>query len=100
MNLGACEQCPAGALCDTPGLTLATLNVKRGWWRTSRSTANILRCPDASSKDTACIGGALGDLCKPWSAAFERRLLRCSLSRLVGRGAQDNRSLLFPLQCH
>ena len=62
-----CTLCAIGTTCDSDGLTLASLPIARGFWRTSNTSANVLRCPDAADNGTACIGGSGPELCKPWT---------------------------------
>ena len=61
-----CEPCLVGSVCEVGGLTLSTLPLKRGYWRTNNRSENLLRCPDALSNESACIGG-MGKVCKPWT---------------------------------
>ena len=67
----SCVLCPFGADCSTPGLTLVSLPVQPGYWRTGYTSSVLSRCGDAASSDTACVGGtitaAASDLCKPWT---------------------------------
>ena len=63
----SCKLCPIGTACDLAGLTLASLPLVKGFWRTSNASSGILRCPDAAQNDTACIGGPGPELCKPWT---------------------------------
>ncbi|KAL3921489.1 MAG: hypothetical protein SGPRY_004887 [Prymnesium sp.] len=44
----SCEVCPSGTSCDAPGSTLATLPVKRGYFRLSNTSIVVRRCPDAA----------------------------------------------------
>ena len=55
-----CEPCPFGAECKRFGITLAQLPLRYGYWRTSENSSDLRRCPDASKKNTGCIGG-VGD---------------------------------------
>ena len=43
-----CELCASGTSCNTAGTTLATLPVKRGYYRRLLSTTDVRRCPDAA----------------------------------------------------
>ena len=67
----SCILCPVGANCSNPGLTLDSLPLHKGYWRTGRTSAILSRCGDAASSDTACVGGSItaaaSDLCKPWT---------------------------------
>ena len=58
-----CINCPEGSVCTSTGTTLATLPLRRGYWRGSRNTSSVFRCPDASEPRTGCVGGT-GDPCK------------------------------------
>ena len=59
-----CEQCVAGVDCDTPGSTLATLNLKPGYWRFSASASDVYRCP---GHEESCLGGTdPSHYCAPW----------------------------------
>ena len=69
----SCVLCPVGSNCEVTGLNLASLPLETGYWRVNASSINLLRCPDASDDDTACIGGN-DDLCKPWTAGPYCRL--------------------------
>ena len=67
----ACSTCPTGSACGTlVGLTLATLPVAAGYFRTSNASTEPHRCPGASAS-SGCIGGNLtvGELfgpCADW----------------------------------
>ena len=66
----SCVLCTAGANCTTPALTLVSLPLKMGYYRTSKVSADLRRCPDASSSESGCVGG-VGDgegPCKAWLA--------------------------------
>ena len=70
-NQVSCKPCTAGTDgCPTNGTTTATLNISRGWYRSSASSVNLRRCPDGSTDNSGCIGG-LGDEgpCKPCAAS-------------------------------
>ena len=57
----SCEPCKAGTDgCPTNGTTTATLNISRGWYRSSASSDDLRRCPDGSRDNSGCIGG-IGD---------------------------------------
>ena len=63
-----CEPCPIGSECRQPGNTLARLPLQPGFWRTNDNSADLRRCPDASSPDTSACANMNGSLCKPWTA--------------------------------
>ena len=50
-----CYPCPIGTLCNHVGVTLATLPLKPGYYRTSAAATNIVRCPDAGAGCGAAI---------------------------------------------
>ncbi|GMH55830.1 hypothetical protein TL16_g02001 [Triparma laevis f. inornata] len=50
-----CQTCPDGASCAKPGTTVEDLDVKRGFWRSSRTSSNIVQCLNAA----ACPGSQL-----------------------------------------
>ncbi len=50
---GGCEPCPQGAACDDIGTEVATLNVRRGFWRPGNASADISQCPQRG----LCAGG-------------------------------------------
>ena len=60
MDQVACKACTAGFSCPTIGVTLATLEVQVGWYRTSNKSVDLRRCPDGSKENSGCIGG-IGD---------------------------------------
>ena len=41
----ACEPCPRGVACQTKGVTLQSLPIAEGWWRSSASSDDIRACP-------------------------------------------------------
>ena len=51
----ACLECPSGANCKVPGLTVSDIKVQRGYWRSSPASHNIIRCPTLE----ACPGSEL-----------------------------------------
>ena len=65
-TLPDCLACPMpGTACDAPSATLVALPLAAGFWRTSRSSDDPRRCPDASKGSASgCIGGS-GAQCKP-----------------------------------
>ena len=62
-----CRRCPFGSECKQPGSTLARLPLLPGFWRTNNGSANLRRCPDASSPDTSACVNMNDVLCKPWT---------------------------------
>ena len=62
-----CLPCPFGSVCQTSGSTLSTLPLLPGYWRTSKSSSDLRRCPDASSTHTTVCANANGFTCKPWT---------------------------------
>ena len=50
-----CMRCPLGTRCDGTGTTLATLPIGRGFFRTSPSSDDVRRCPDAAA---GCTGSS------------------------------------------
>ena len=52
--VGLCKPCAQGVACAIAGTALATLEVQRGFWRTSSSSSNARSCPH----DDTCKGGA------------------------------------------
>ena len=40
-----CEPCPKNAVCDTEGITTASLPLKDGYWRTQLTSTEIYACP-------------------------------------------------------
>ena len=77
-------------VAEEPGVTLETLKIEPGYWRTSNESDNILACYNA----VACVGGGAGaeTLCAPGykgpceagfkSHALSRRLLLPFATRL------------------
>ena len=51
---GLCTPCPAGTTCDGAGTSLATIPVKRNFWRPSSTSSDAQPCPHADT----CAGGA------------------------------------------
>ena len=43
----AIDCCPSGSLCPSPGITIRTLPIKRGYYRLSNASHDVRRCPDA-----------------------------------------------------
>ena len=50
---GQCRPCPEGATCAEEGTTLATIDVKAGWYRFGPLSNNLYECVD----EGGCIGG-------------------------------------------
>jgi len=63
-----CLPCPFGSACEMSGYTLARLPLLPGFWRTNDNSADLRRCPDASSPDTSACVNMNSSLCKPWTA--------------------------------
>ena len=73
-NSGVCVECPDGADCSKQGTVLETLPIKKGYWRESVNSADIVQCnlPEAcsgsGSKPTNltdyCNEGYRGILCE------------------------------------
>ena len=68
-ELGAvkCEVCPVGSSCPHVGTTLASIMMKRGYYRVSNTSIDLRECPDSSHDSSGCPGGVgLGEgPCKP-----------------------------------
>ncbi|KAL3917863.1 MAG: hypothetical protein SGPRY_006236, partial [Prymnesium sp.] len=66
-----CKPCLAGAICDWNS-TLATIHVKRGFWRLSPLTSRLYACDTEGEEgniSSACNGGIAGDVsCSPGHA--------------------------------
>ena len=62
-----CVPCPLGSACDEPGVTLASLPLRTGYYRTDASSSDLRRCPDFGDS-SGCAGGVtLGEgPCKEW----------------------------------
>jgi hypothetical protein len=70
-EIGACEVCPDGTECEESGVTLATLPLEEGHWRTDNMSTVVLECRhgDACNVETvngtaACAEGHSGPLCE------------------------------------
>ena len=50
-----CKGCPVGADCSEPGVALATMPVKSGYWRANSESHNVLEC---FLGEKACGGGS------------------------------------------
>ena len=60
----SCERCPVGARCDEPGVELESLPLDPGYWRSSKNTTDVRRCP-GSLDGSACTGNFTG--CAPFT---------------------------------
>ncbi len=49
----SCRPCPLGGNCTSPGQLLASLTLRRGYWRVGTTSATVYRCDSPS----ACLGG-------------------------------------------
>ena len=62
-NGTSCKPCPTGASC-VQGTTLATLSVDNGFWRASRASSEVIKCPYeaacAADKENAIYFNASG----------------------------------------
>lgn len=57
-----CENLPEGVQAVSAGTTLATWNLKKGYYRISAESSNLIEC----SNKGACVGGdTVGDYCAP-----------------------------------
>ena len=58
-----CRPSPAGVDSSSNGTQLETLQLLNGYWRISRSSSDMRRCPDAERGNaSACLGGS-GEPC-------------------------------------
>jgi hypothetical protein len=68
-DLVVCTRCKIGSYCtsDQRGLTLATLPLERGYYRTSNTSEDLRLCPDGAEVSSGCPGG-VGDEgpCQPF----------------------------------
>ena len=73
-----CLQCGVGTMCETEGITVETLPLLPGYYRTGPVSADLRRCPDANMVDEpGCVGGVGGEgPCKAWLTVSERRQTR------------------------
>ena len=66
-----CVLCMVGSVCDSIGVTLAALPLKRGYYRTSNASEDLRRCPDYGNA-SGCVGGQNSDgrdgPCAAWLA--------------------------------
>ena len=51
-----CFQCPVGSNCAGEGITLATLPLIKGYYRSSNTSSDLRRCLDFG-KSSGCVGG-------------------------------------------
>ena len=51
-----CFKCPVGASCAAEGITLATLPLTTGYYRSSNTSSDLRRCPDFG-ENSGCVGG-------------------------------------------
>ncbi|GMH73197.1 hypothetical protein TL16_g06118 [Triparma laevis f. inornata] len=79
---GKCEDCmnlnlPEGVSCDPVGLTLASLPLKDGYWRSSSQSDNIVKCEidqscvHASPEDNCTIGHT-GPICSVCTEGYSK----------------------------
>ena len=53
-----CEPCPLGADCVADGITIFSLPLRPGFFRPSRLSTDVRRCPDAGSGQNSACGGS------------------------------------------
>ena len=41
---GACTICPDGTICNAPNLAIESVSINSGYWRTSNSSIEVLKC--------------------------------------------------------
>ena len=62
--------CPVGSACLGSGVTLASLPLKPGYYRTDNASNDLRRCPDAAGNTSGCVGGVGEDggegPCREW----------------------------------
>lgn len=59
----SCRVCPSGTNCSIAGLTMASLPVKRGYYRPHPDSDDVRRCPDAAlncSNSPVCLESTSG----------------------------------------
>jgi len=75
--IGQCVECPEGTSCVEPGVTIEDLPLKRGFWRSTRNSSNVVKCytndacaqqqlqetANSRKKQTQCAMGHSGPLC-------------------------------------
>ena len=61
-----CQPCPVGSVCRDAGARLESLPVKPGYFRISKSSADLRLCPDCNAKEVNCSSSACrgGDVCE------------------------------------
>jgi hypothetical protein len=63
---GSCKSCLEGMSCSRAGLSLATVPLKPGYWRTGPDSTHVLFCPSlhwAGGNVTYCAAGYAGPFC-------------------------------------
>ena len=66
----ACVPCLSGTLCEDEGVTVATLPLKKGYFRLSLNSTDVKRCFDASRNCTLNEAGSFG-LCEESTSACQ-----------------------------
>jgi hypothetical protein len=91
-----CRPCPTGVLCNLPGRTQLNLQAAAGYWRSSNSSTEFIRCLRTShcaAGAVGCIGHRTGPLCAVcidgWQAtSLDSECVECpSKSQAGGLGA-------------
>jgi len=86
----ACEPCPEGGVCDGLGLTLEAMPLLPSYWRTSNSSADVLKCdneaactPPANSTDVCAFNhvGPFCDICAEGYALAAGACVSCKDGR-------------------
>jgi hypothetical protein len=91
---GECIACPDGTECSRPGISVDTLPVEPGHWRSTNASVEVLQCDE----DEACINngtdvcavghrGPLCELCLPDYAASQGVCVSCDSSGAKSAGA-------------
>ena len=66
-----CRTCVSGSNCTVLGVELAALPLKPGFFRISRDSYDLRRCPGPSLETTGCAGGSdFADQCRPGLAGI------------------------------
>ncbi|KAJ1633084.1 hypothetical protein T492DRAFT_867384 [Pavlovales sp. CCMP2436] len=65
-NTPRCISCTGAVNCGSMGLTLHTLNLKPGYWRRSRDTADIRLCMLGDGACTGGVGAGIDEYCAPF----------------------------------
>jgi len=108
-----CRVCPSGSDCHSVGTALSNVPIKRGYFRLTKDSVDIRRCPDAASgcsnkpeceeSNSGCLGSVDRDkmasevqenLCRPGLAGPFCRL--CNLTDAVYYAAATNEE---PARC-